>query len=164
MSRSPGTRGRRARLWPLVPSRISFSPRVPRPSPLLVSPILDVPRPFSLRDFFAFEEHVKSDFAKRGEPMPPEWYEIPVYYKGNHQSIIGPDDEVRWPSFTEKFDYGLEFACVIGRTGKDISAADARCDLPGDSSACFGGCFSAAFYSRALPHFANFASWISSLW
>ena len=85
-----------------------------------------VPRPFSLRDFFAFEEHVKSDFAKRGEPMPPEWYEIPVYCKGNHQSIIGPDDEVRWPSFTERFDYGLEFACVIGRTGKDISAADAR--------------------------------------
>ncbi len=22
--------------------------------------------------------------------MPQEWYEIPVYYKGNHQNIIGP--------------------------------------------------------------------------
>jgi 2-keto-4-pentenoate hydratase/2-oxohepta-3-ene-1,7-dioic acid hydratase in catechol pathway len=85
-----------------------------------------LPRPSSLRDFFAFEEHVKSGFAKRGEPMPREWYQIPVYDNGNHQSIIGPDDDVRWPFFTEKFDYELEFACVIGRTGKGIAAAEAR--------------------------------------
>src|SRR5690349_14456209 len=40
-----------------------------------------LPHPSSMRDFYAFEQHVKKGFEKRGEPMPPEWYEIPVYYK-----------------------------------------------------------------------------------
>jgi 2-keto-4-pentenoate hydratase/2-oxohepta-3-ene-1,7-dioic acid hydratase in catechol pathway len=85
-----------------------------------------LPRPASLRDFYAFEEHVKKGFEKRGEPMPREWYEIPVFYKGSHQNIIGPEDDVLWPSFTEKFDFELEIAFVIGRTGKNITKENAR--------------------------------------
>ena len=81
-----------------------------------------LPRPASLRDFYAFEQHVKTGFEKRGEPMPGEWYDFPVYYKGNHQNIIGPDEDVLWPSFTEKFDYELEIACVIGKPGRNIPA------------------------------------------
>jgi 2-keto-4-pentenoate hydratase/2-oxohepta-3-ene-1,7-dioic acid hydratase in catechol pathway len=57
--------------------------------------------------------------------MPPEWYEIPVYYKSGHQNIIGTDEDVRWPSFTEKFDYELELACVIGKRGTNIKAEHA---------------------------------------
>ncbi len=79
-----------------------------------------LPNPVSFRDFYTFEEHVKKGFELRGEPMPQEWYEMPVYYKGNHQSIIGSEDEVVWPSFTEKFDYELELACIIGKKGKNI--------------------------------------------
>lgn len=85
-----------------------------------------LPRPTSMRDFYAFEQHVKKGFEKRGEPMPQEWYEMPVYYKGNHQSIIGPDDDVHWPSFTEKFDYELELAIIIGKTGRNIPENKAR--------------------------------------
>ncbi len=79
-----------------------------------------LPRPASVRDFYAFEAHVKAGFERRNEPMAPEWYEIPVYYKSDHQNIIGPGDDVLWPSFTEKFDYELEIAFVIGRTGRNI--------------------------------------------
>lgn len=79
-----------------------------------------LPRPASMRDFYAFEGHVKKGFEKRGEPMPEEWYRFPVYYKGNHQSIIGPEEPVAWPSFTEKFDYELELAIVIGKEGRTI--------------------------------------------
>jgi len=85
-----------------------------------------LPNPTSLRDFFAFEDHVKTGFAKRGEPMPREWYEIPVYYKGGHRNILGPEAEVLWPSFTEKFDYELELAVVIGKQGRNIKAENAR--------------------------------------
>ncbi len=85
-----------------------------------------LPNPASLRDFYAFEAHVKKGFEKRGEPMPPEWYEFPVYYKGNHQNIIGPDDDVRWPSFTEQFDYELEIGVVVGKAGRNIAPVDAR--------------------------------------
>ena len=84
-----------------------------------------LPRPASMRDFFAFEEHVKKGFEKRGEPMPAEWYEMPVYYKGAHWSIIGTGDEVQWPSYTEKFDYELELAIIIGKAGRNIPAEKA---------------------------------------
>jgi len=81
-----------------------------------------LPNPASLRDFYAFEAHVKKGFEKRGEPMPAEWYQIPVYYKSGHHNIIGTDEDVHWPSFTEKFDYELELAAVIGKRGRDIPA------------------------------------------
>lgn len=85
-----------------------------------------LPRPSSIRDFYAFEQHVKKGFEKRGEPMPPEWYEIPVYYKSGHWSVIGSDEDVQWPSFTEQFDYELELAAVIGKQGRNITEDNAR--------------------------------------
>ncbi len=85
-----------------------------------------LPNPPSVRDFYAFEAHVKTGFAKRGEPMPDEWYQMPVYYKSGHHAIIGTGEDVRWPSFTERFDYELELAAVIGKRGHDIPASQAR--------------------------------------
>ncbi len=85
-----------------------------------------LPNPVSVRDFFAFEDHVKMGFAKRGEPMPQEWYEIPVYYKSGRHNILGTEADVLWPSFTEKFDYELELAAVIGKQGRNIKAENAR--------------------------------------
>jgi 2-keto-4-pentenoate hydratase/2-oxohepta-3-ene-1,7-dioic acid hydratase in catechol pathway len=84
----------------------------------LVAPL---PNPPSLRDFIAFEDHIAATSKKRGQPIPPEWYKAPVYYKGNHRTIIGPDETLSWPLDTTKLDYELELACVIGRQGRDIS-------------------------------------------
>jgi len=81
-----------------------------------------LPNPASLRDFYAFEAHVKKGFEKRSEPMPAEWYQIPVYYKSGHHNIIGTDEDVPWPSFTQKFDYELELAAVIGKQGCNVLA------------------------------------------
>jgi 2-keto-4-pentenoate hydratase/2-oxohepta-3-ene-1,7-dioic acid hydratase in catechol pathway len=94
----------------------------------LVAP---VPEPNSLRDFYAFEEHVKTGFAKRNEPIPAPWYEIPVYYKGNHRSIAGPEDELLWPRYTQQLDFELELAVVIGKEGRDIAVADAMAHVAG---------------------------------
>lgn len=80
-----------------------------------------LPNPSSLRDFIAFEDHIAATSKKRGQSIPPEWYKAPVYYKGNHRTIIGPDEILPWPLDTTKLDYELELACVIGRQGRDIS-------------------------------------------
>jgi 2-keto-4-pentenoate hydratase/2-oxohepta-3-ene-1,7-dioic acid hydratase in catechol pathway len=90
-----------------------------------------LPRPRSVRDFYGFEDHVKRGFEKRGEPMPKEWYEMPVYYKAAHHNIVGTGADVPWPSFTEKFDYELELAAVIGKKGSNIVAANARRHIAG---------------------------------
>jgi 2-keto-4-pentenoate hydratase/2-oxohepta-3-ene-1,7-dioic acid hydratase in catechol pathway len=87
--------------------------------------------PPSLRDFIAFEDHIAATSKKRGQPIPPEWYKAPVYYKGNHRTIIGPDEDLPWPLETAKLDYELELACVIGRQGRDISERDAPAYIAG---------------------------------
>jgi 2-keto-4-pentenoate hydratase/2-oxohepta-3-ene-1,7-dioic acid hydratase in catechol pathway len=99
--------------------------------PAEVRMMAPLPRPASMRDFYAFEAHVKKGFEKRGEPMPEAWYEMPVYYKGNHQSIIGPGEDVPWPSFTERFDYELELAIIIGKGGRDIPESEAHRHIGG---------------------------------
>ncbi|MGE0200097.1 MAG: fumarylacetoacetate hydrolase family protein [Candidatus Melainabacteria bacterium] len=85
-----------------------------------------VPMPTSYRDFFAFEQHVAVGYTIRQEPIPEAWYQMPVYYKGNPHSIVGPDVDVQWPSYTEKLDYELELAVVIGRRGRNISKEKAH--------------------------------------
>lgn len=82
-------------------------------------------RPRTLRDFLAFEGHLLNAFAGLGKDIPPEWYQLPAYYKGLPETVIGPDDQITWPSYTDKLDHELELAAVIGRTGKDITEASA---------------------------------------
>lgn len=82
-----------------------------------------LPRPNSIRDCLAFEEHVKNSLG--GQGIPPAWYEIPIYYKGNPDTVAGPGDDVVWPSYTQLLDYELEFAAVIGREGVNIPKEEA---------------------------------------
>ena len=79
----------------------------------------------SYRDFYAHEKHVAKGFEKRGEPIPPAWYEIPAYYKGSTQGFIGPHDEILWPAYTNQLDYELELGMIIGREGINIKEEDA---------------------------------------
>lgn len=79
----------------------------------------------SLRDFLAFESHVKLGAERRGGSVPDYWYEAPIYYKGNHRAIIGPNTECKWPPYTEWMDLELELAMIVGTRGRDISEGDA---------------------------------------
>ncbi len=85
-----------------------------------------VPDPPNLRDFYAFEQHVKAARAKRGLEMIPTWYEIPTFYFSNTSEIYGPNAAVPYPVGSNELDFELEIACVIGRDGKDISVDEAE--------------------------------------
>src|SRR5437867_673108 len=74
--------------------------------------------PPSVRDFYAFEQHVKTARALRGQDVPAEWYELPVFYFSNPAAIFGPDDVIPYPEGTEELDYELEVAAVIGADGE----------------------------------------------
>ena len=80
-----------------------------------------VPRPNSLRDFMAFEEHVRNTL---GEP-PDVWFELPVGYKSNADSVVGPGATVEWPDYSDQMDYELEVAAVVGTRGTEIQADEA---------------------------------------
>ncbi len=95
-------------------------------SPALPGAVLEAPlRPRSLRDFLTFEGHLKNAMTNLGRPIAPEWYTTPAYYKGMPDTVIGPDQEIPWPAYTEKLDHELELAIVIGKRGKDIQREQA---------------------------------------
>ena len=85
-------------------------------------PVLHPP---SVRDFYAFEQHVKAARAKRGLEVPEEWYRIPVFYFSNPSVIYGPESEIPYPDGTNELDYELELAVVIGKSGSHFGADEA---------------------------------------
>jgi len=84
-----------------------------------------IPRPPTLRDFYAFEQHVRTANQNRGRDVPENWYKFPVFYFTNPNSIFGPEEEIPYPAYTEALDYELEIAAVIGKAGVNIQPEDA---------------------------------------
>jgi len=112
-----------------------------RIAPDAVRWLAPLPRPAQIRDFLVFEEHMRMAGWRGAQlratwgappapsepmPIPPIWYEQPIYYKGNRFAVAGPDSTVDWPTFSKVIDYELEIACIIGTGGRDIAAADAH--------------------------------------
>ncbi len=109
----------------------------------LLSPL---PRPVQMRDFLCFETHMRqagdavarltalaspdpeaalAELARVGSrPIPPVWYQQPIYYKCNRFAVQGTGADVHWPSYSKVMDYELEIAAVIGRKGRDIAKED----------------------------------------
>jgi fumarylacetoacetate (FAA) hydrolase len=84
-----------------------------------------IPRPPSLRDGYAFRQHVEAARRGRGLPMIPEFDQFPVFYFGNHRSVVGPGDVVVRPKHLERLDYELEAAVVVGKRGADLDVQQA---------------------------------------
>lgn len=106
-----------------------------------------LPDPVRLRDGTLFIAHLEPAFkalartqaqsaedpeAEYGHLMASGRFDIPqvlrdqpVYYNADHLSISGPDDEIVAPPFSTHLDYELEFAVVLGKTGRDITEAHA---------------------------------------
>ena len=74
-----------------------------------------VPSPPSVRDFYAYEGHVRAGFQRRGAPgIPDAWYEAPVFYFSNPAAVFGPGQAVQRPPSCQMLDFELEIAAVIG--------------------------------------------------
>jgi 2-keto-4-pentenoate hydratase/2-oxohepta-3-ene-1,7-dioic acid hydratase in catechol pathway len=98
-----------------------LSTTIPVEGARLLAPL----RPRSLRDFLAFEGHLQNALPRLGRPIPEEWYEVPAYYKGMPDTVIGPDAEIPWPTWVEKLDHELELAAIIGRQVRDATPEEA---------------------------------------
>ena len=86
-----------------------------------------IPRPNSLRDAYAFKQHVETSRKNRGLEMIKEFDDFPVFYFSNHNAIFGPNDDIEcMPSHFEKLDYELEIAILIGKEGRNIKAKNAK--------------------------------------
>lgn len=93
-----------------------------------------LPEPRQMRDCMVYEKHLRQA-TEQGQKLmgienpsvtlPPIWYKQPVYYKGNRFSVIGPDQDIQWPSYSDLLDFELELAVVIATKCRDLTPANA---------------------------------------
>jgi 2-keto-4-pentenoate hydratase/2-oxohepta-3-ene-1,7-dioic acid hydratase in catechol pathway len=85
-------------------------------------------QPPTVRDFVAFEEHVegvrKAIDGVGG--VVPEWYQAPTFYFTNPYALVGAFDDVAVPPGSQRFDFELEVAVVVGRDGASLTPEIAR--------------------------------------
>ncbi|MBI3236069.1 MAG: fumarylacetoacetate hydrolase family protein [Bacteroidetes bacterium] len=93
--------------------------------------IAPIPRPTSCRDGYAFRQHVASARRNRGVPMIPEFDQYPIFYFTNHNAVQGPGEILCMPDHFDKLDFELEIAVVIGKKGRNITAAEADSYIAG---------------------------------
>ncbi|MGY1858484.1 fumarylacetoacetate hydrolase family protein [Modestobacter sp. SYSU DS0290] len=92
---------------------------------LRLLPPLEAP---TVRDFVAFEEHVEG-VRKAIDGIAgvvPEWYQAPTFYFTNPYALVGAHDDVALPPGSQRFDFELEVAVVVGRDGASLTPEQAR--------------------------------------
>lgn len=112
-----------------------------------------LPTPPQMRDFLCFEKHLiqaftqiqrmraaaapdpekaRRELEKQGPyKPPPSWYERPSFYKPSRFAVCGTGQDVKWPDYSKTIDYELEFACVVGKGGRNIPTDKARAHIFG---------------------------------
>ena len=68
-----------------------------------------------------YRDHWLETAARRGEPLPSS----PMFFSKSTNAVIGPFDDIVYPSSSSELDYEVELAVILGRRGKDISRMDA---------------------------------------
>ncbi|RYZ67846.1 MAG: hypothetical protein EOP08_01875, partial [Proteobacteria bacterium] len=84
-----------------------------------------IPRPRSMRDGYAFRQHVETARKNRGLEMIPEFDEFPVFYFTNHDAVVGPGPLRVGGRRLERLDFELEAAIVVGKTARNLTTATA---------------------------------------
>jgi fumarylacetoacetate (FAA) hydrolase len=84
-----------------------------------------VPHPTSCRDGYAFRQHVAAARRNRKVDMIAEFDQYPIFYFTNHNAVQGPGEIECMPDHFHKLDFELEIAVVIGKKGRNITAAEA---------------------------------------
>ncbi|QTH20109.1 fumarylacetoacetate hydrolase family protein [Rhizorhabdus wittichii] len=99
-----------------------------------------LPRPVKMRDCQLFLEHLqavgemmmrqKAGAAGLGVDgsyhLAPIVSERIIYYNCDTTAVCGTGQEAVWPGETDWMDFELEWACIVGKGGRNISLAQAR--------------------------------------
>jgi fumarylacetoacetate (FAA) hydrolase len=84
-----------------------------------------IPNPPSMRDGYAFRQHVEAARRNRGVEMIPEFDNFPVFYMTNHMAVTGPGKCAVMKEHLKRFDFELEAAIVVGKKCRNIKASEA---------------------------------------
>jgi 2-keto-4-pentenoate hydratase/2-oxohepta-3-ene-1,7-dioic acid hydratase in catechol pathway len=144
----------------LVESADTFTPL---DSVKLLAPI---PRPNKILALAGnYAEHIKEAGLKLGLSDSPRKTTVPRPFLKPSTVVIGPDEEIQWPVFSEQIDYELELAIVIGKKAKFISPDDASDVIAGYTIINDVSARSVTFAkNRAKRPWDEFYDWLSGKW
>ncbi|WP_331772844.1 fumarylacetoacetate hydrolase family protein (plasmid) [Embleya sp. NBC_00888] len=86
-----------------------------------------VPRPRRVRDYLTYTQHASGSGLK----VPPAFEAMPICYKCNTETIIGPDEPLLWPSYTDQLDFELELGFFTSGGGRDLTPGEAQQRIAG---------------------------------
>ena len=116
---------RQDELLPLARALAAAPPVAALLDPASIRLLAPIPRPVSMRDGYAFRQHVATARRNRGLEMIPEFDLFPVTYFTNHLAVTGPGDVPVQEHHLTRLDYELEVAVVTGRPLHNASLEEA---------------------------------------
>jgi 2-keto-4-pentenoate hydratase/2-oxohepta-3-ene-1,7-dioic acid hydratase in catechol pathway len=129
-----------------------------------------IPRPGKLLALAGnYGEHIKEASLKRGFNLglseAKKQTTVPRPFLKPSTTIIGPDDKIPWPAYSEQIDYELELAIVIGKHAKCVEAKEAISCVGGYTIANDVSARSVTFKNgRAERPWDDFYDWLAGKW
>ncbi len=129
-----------------------------------------IPRPGKLLALAGnFGEHIKEASLKRGFKLglsdAKKQTTVPRPFLKPATTIIGPDDQIPWPAYSEQIDYELELAVVIGKHAKCVEVKEAIDCVAGYTIANDVSARSVTFKNgRAERPWDDFYDWLAGKW
>jgi 2-keto-4-pentenoate hydratase/2-oxohepta-3-ene-1,7-dioic acid hydratase in catechol pathway len=112
-----------------------------------------------------YSEHIKESGLALGLSDSPRNTTTPRPFLMPSTVVIGPEEEIPWPVYSEDIDYELELAVVIGKKAKCVSEKDALDYVAGYTIANDVSARSVTFKEgRAVRPWDEFYDWLNGKW
>ncbi|MCJ7778759.1 MAG: fumarylacetoacetate hydrolase family protein [Sedimentisphaerales bacterium] len=112
-----------------------------------------------------YSEHIKEAGLALGLSDSPRYTTVPRPFLMPGTVIIGPDEEITWPVYSEQIDYELELAVVIGGKAKYVSPKNALEYVAGYAIVNDVSARSVTFVkNRAKRPWDEFYDWLNGKW
>jgi len=149
-----------ARLAELADSTV---PSIPLGNVRLLAPI---PRPGKVLALAGnYAEHIKEAGLKLGLAESPRRTTVPRPFLMPSTVVIGPGDQIPWPSYSKTIDYEIELAVVIGKYAKNVQPQQAYDCIAGYTIANDVSARTVTFAENRAPrHWDDFYDWLNGKW
>jgi len=112
-----------------------------------------------------YSEHIKEAGLALGLSDSPRQTTVPRPFLKPTTVVIGPDEEIPWPAYSEQIDYEIELAVVIGKQAKYVSPHGALDCVAGYTICNDVSARSVTFAkNRAERPWDEFYDWLSGKW
>ena len=136
---------------------------IPLDSVRLLAPI---PRPVKVLALAGnYSEHIREVKLDLGLSDSPRQTTVPRPFIMPPTVVIGTDEQIPWPAYSERIDYELELAVIIGKEAKCLKSEDALDCVAGYTIANDISARSVTFAkARAERPWDEFYDWLNGKW